>query len=70
MIDIYVTVAEDGQIENIFAYSQGIGYKPVQATRVYEVDKFSFDIPVKPDTTPALGVGVVDSVGVGDKVGG
>ena len=70
MIDVYVTVAEDGQIEYILAYSQGVGYKPVQVTKVNGVDKFSFDIPVIPDTTPALGVWVVDDVGIKEKLGG
>lgn len=70
MIDVFVTVTEDGEIKDIFAYSQGIGYKPVQATKVYDVDKFTFDIPVIPDTTPALGVAVADGIGVAEKVGG
>jgi hypothetical protein len=70
MIDVYVTVTEDGKIKDIFAYSQGVGYKPVQATKVYDVDKFTFDIKTAEDKTPALGVWIVDGVGVGDRVGG
>lgn len=70
MIDVYVTVAEDGQIEHILAYSQGVGYKPVQATKVNGVDKFSFAIKVPEDKTPSLGVWVVDGIGVAERAGG
>lgn len=70
MIDVYVTVTEDGKIEHIFAYSQGVGYQPVQATKVNGVDKFTFDIPVVEDKAPTLGIWAVDGIGIGERIGG
>lgn len=63
--DVYVTT--DSTIERIRVHSQGVDYPPVAVTTVNGVYKFTFEVST--DTTPALGVQVIDGVGVRERLG-
>lgn len=68
-VTVFITTRDDGSIELAQADSQGVGYFPTVITKVNGIWKFVFEIEGAPDTSPALGVWVVDGVQAQTRLG-
>lgn len=68
-VTFFVTVNADGAITHVAAHSQGVDYRPVDQNKANDMHRFTFQMPLIEDTTPAIRVSVHDGIATGERLG-